>query len=77
MAFVVLVIDVPNNSISQLNADMQRPGNPHVAIVQARNELDAILGGAKDAAIQVTVRDTDPSVATSGSGSTQFLYNLK
>ncbi len=77
MAFLVLVIDVPTDSIAQLNSDIQRTGNPHVAVVQARNELDAILAGAKDASVQVTTRDTDPSVATSGSGSTQITYNLK
>lgn len=76
MAFVCLVIDVPADSIAQLNV-VQNPGNPHSAVVNARNLADAILAGAKDASVQITVRDSDPAIATSGSGSTQQSYNLK
>lgn len=76
MAFVCLVIEIPTDSITQLNSDIQRPGNPHEAVVQSRNELDALLAGAKDGLVQITVRDTDPSISTSGSGSTQESYDL-
>lgn len=76
MAFVCLVIDVPADGIGQLNT-LQNPGNPHEAVTNARNLADAILAGAKDASVQITVRDTDPAIATSGSGSTQQSYNLK
>ena len=76
MAFVCLVIDVPSDSISQLNV-LQNPVNPHEAVVNAWNLADAILAGVKDASVQITVRDPDPSIATSGSGSSQQSYNLK
>lgn len=76
MAFVCLVIDVPAESIAQLNV-IQAQGNPHVAVVNARNLADAILGGCKDASVQITVRSTDPAIATAGTGSTQLSYNLK
>lgn len=76
MAFIVLVIDVPGESIGTLNAN-QNSGNPHEAVSNAQNLLNGIQAGAVDASIQMTVRDTDPSVATSGAGSTQESYNLK
>lgn len=77
MAYVCLVIEVPAASIAQLNSDVQRPGKPHEAVVQARNLLDGLLAGTKDGEVQITTRDTDPSISTSGSGSQQESYNLK
>lgn len=76
MAFLVLVIDTSDN-IANLNQKVQRPTKPHEAVVNCRNYLDAILAGAKDCSVQVTTRDTDPAVATSGTGSQQESYNLK
>lgn len=76
MAFLVLVIDT-SDSIADLNGKIQRPTNPHEAIANARNYLDAIMGGTKDASVQMTTRDSDPSVGTSGSGSEQESYDLK
>lgn len=77
MAFLVLEIDVPAQSIAQLNASCQRSGNPQSAVNLCRNLLEAICAGAIDASIQVTSRDVTASVATSGSGSQQESYNLK
>ena len=34
------------------------------------------MGGVAASTVQVTVRDTDPSVAASGSGSTQVTFNI-
>ncbi len=76
MAFVCLVIEIPAEGIGQLNI-IQNPGNPHEAVVNARNLADALLAGAKDGEVQITVRDTDPAISVSGSGSTQESYNLK
>lgn len=76
MAHLVLVIDT-SDSIANLNSKIHNAGNPREAVVNARNYLDAILGGAIDASLQVTSRDTAPSVSTSGSGSQQESYNLK
>lgn len=77
MAFLVLEIDAPANTIAQLNAKIQRPTKPLEAVVEMRNLCDAILAGAVDASVQATTRDVTASVSTSGSGSQQVLYNLK
>lgn len=77
MAFLVLVINTPD-TIADLNAKIQMDATkPRDGVGRARNYLEAILAGAKDCAVQATTRDTDPSVATSGSGSLQKLFNLK
>lgn len=75
MAFVVIVVDV-SDSIAQLNADLQRSGKPHEAVANLKNLMQACLGRTKDSTIQVTVRSTDPSVGTAGSGSSQESYDL-
>ncbi len=77
MAFLVLVIDSPNDSIDELNSKIQRPTNSHEAVNNCIDYLGAIAGGARDASVQITTRDTDPSVGTSGADSEQELYNLK
>lgn len=77
MAFLVIVIDSPSDSIGNLNAKTQTPTKAHTAVNLLGNYLDGIKGGTIDASVQVTTRDTDPGVSTSGSGSTQQLYNLK
>jgi len=75
MAFVVLVIETPNDSIAQLNPQIQEPTKVDESINNCINLLTSIEGGLKAATVQVTVRDTDPSVSTSGSGSTQYTYS--
>ena len=77
MAFVVLVVEIPSKDIPELNAKLQRPTKPHQAVNQAIDLLAGLSGGTPNGAMQVTVRDSDPSVSTSGSGSTQQSYNLK
>jgi hypothetical protein len=77
MAFLVLVIDCPNDNIDNLNSIIQRPTKTYESVNNARNYLEAIAGGLKDAAVQITTRDTDPAVSTSGTDSTQYSYNLK
>jgi len=77
MEFLVLVIDSPD-SIAQLNSkQVVQTAKPQEGVVACREYLEAILAGAVDCSVQVTTRDTDPSVATSGSGSAQVTYNLK
>lgn len=77
MARLVLVIDT-TDSIAQLNSKcLKGSSKPHDSLQNCRNYIDAILAGAVDASVQSTTRDTDPSVGTSGSGSTQETYNLK
>lgn len=75
MAYVVLVINCPNNSITDLNNRCQDAGNLNNPINRNSNLLAAIAGGKIPAAVQVTTRDTDPTVATSGTGSTQNTYD--
>ena len=75
MAYLVLVINAPNDSIQNLNDAVQRPTKVDESIQGAVNVLLAIEGGLKAASVQVTTRDTDPSVSTHGSGSTQNSYN--
>lgn len=75
MAYLVYVISIPNESITQLNAISQRPTKPNEMLNAAENIVDALAGGLKNGTIQVTTRDTDPAVSTSGSGSQQFSYS--
>jgi len=78
MAFLVLVIDSTNDSIAQLNAKLRADSTKALEGVGAcRDYLEAILNGSVDCSVQATTRDTDPSVATSGSGSAQTSFNLK
>lgn len=74
MAFLVLVIQTPNDSITQLNEN-QEPTKVDESINNCINVLTAIEGGLKAGVVQVTVRDTDPTVSTSGTGSTQYTYS--
>lgn len=75
MAYVVLVINCPNDTIAQLNPQVQEPTLARESIQNCENLLQAIKGGDKAASVQVTVRSTDPAVATAGSGSTQNTYS--
>jgi hypothetical protein len=76
MAHLVIVIDT-TDSIADLNSKIQRATKPHETLNLLLNYFNAIGGGVVDASLQVTVRDTAPTVTTSGSGSTQLTYNLK
>lgn len=75
MAYVVLVIETPNDSIAQLNPQVQEPTKVRESINNCVNLLTAIEGGKKAGVVQATVRDSDPGISTSGSGSTQFTYS--
>ena len=77
MAFVVFVIECPNNPIGDLNNRCQDAGNLNNPLNKCANLMAAIAGGKLPASVQVTTRDTDPSVGTSGSGSQQETYNHK
>lgn len=77
MAFVCIVVEVPNDSIARLNSDIQRPTKPHEAVAQVKTLCQALLAGAKDGTVQITTRSTDPAISTAGSGSQQETYQLK
>lgn len=74
MAFLVLVVNVPNETIAQLNV-VQEPGKVWESIQNQKQILIDIQAGVLAGVVQATVRDTDPSVSTSGSGSTQNTYS--
>ncbi len=76
MAYVCLVINCPDDTIGNLNANTQNPTNSFESVNLCVNLLNSIKAGARSANVQVTVRDTDPAISTSGSGSTQNSYNL-
>lgn len=75
MAYLVLVIQTPNDGIGQLNANTQFPTKVDESINGCINVLTAIEGGLKAGVVQVTTRDTDPSVTTSGTDSQQNTYS--
>jgi hypothetical protein len=74
MAHLVIVINSPE-SISELNSKIQRKGSSPEALNNVANYISAINSANVSASVQVTVRDSDPAVATSGSGSTQESYS--
>ena len=77
MAKIVLVISTPE-SFAQSNDQVGSASGPRVEANKLCNLIMAIASGAKPGpnTIQVTVRDTDPAVSTSGSGSTQATYTF-
>lgn len=75
MAYVVLVINCPDETIQDLNDSCQFPTKVPEAIQGSINLLTAITAGSVSASIQVTTRDSAPSISTSGSGSEQYSYN--
>ena len=74
MAHIVIVINSPE-SISELNSKIQRVGSSAEALNNVANYINAVNSANVSASVQVTIRDTDPAVATSGSGSTQISYS--
>lgn len=75
MAYLVIVINSPNDSIQTLNDQAQLPTKVSEDINSLVNVLAAIAGGNKPASVQVTTRDTDPAVTTHGTKSEQETYN--
>lgn len=76
MAYAVFVINVNDgSSIADLSNRLQNAGDPADALNNCQNLITAISGGTKSGVVQVTVRGTDPGVATQGTGSTQVTYN--
>lgn len=77
MAHLVLVIQT-TDSIAELNAklDLGSSGNPEEHVAKVANYIAACQAGIVDASVQVTSRDTDPSVSTSGTGSAQQTFDL-
>lgn len=70
MAKIVIVLDSAD-SIDQLNSTLNLDATkPKAGLVNVRNLLDAILGGARVCASgYVVTRGTDPNVGTNGTDS--------
>lgn len=75
MAFLCIVINTAADSITQLNAQAETVNTVSHELNLLTNYIDAIKAGVKASTVQVTTRDTDPAISTSGSGSTQATYS--
>lgn len=77
MARLVLVINSANESIEQLNGKVMDRGGAHEAVQALKNFLAGALSGAgHDLTVEITTRDTDVIVATSGANSKQETHNI-
>lgn len=76
MAFVMIRVELPNDSVGQANTLIKDSSNPHDGLVQLRNLCDAVLAGAKEGEVAVAVRDTTQAITAAGGGSSAT-YNLK
>lgn len=77
MPFVCLVIEVPNVQIQDLNDRCQFPTKVEEAMQGNVTLIQTIQAGNLGGIMQVTTRDTDPGISTSGAGSQQYTYNHK
>jgi hypothetical protein len=79
MAHLVIVIDAQSDDIAALNDKLGlSPSvvNPDETMAKIANYIASCQGSMVDAAVRVTTRDSDPAVATSGSGSLQRTFTL-
>lgn len=84
MAVVCIVVDSANLTINQLNADMFQLNGTVALQSDAPELLNAVIdlmgaaavGNIIAGTVQVTVRDTDPSISTSGTNSNQITVNV-
>lgn len=78
MSRVVLVINDPNSSIEQLNAelDMASPEKSRTINALIDYLTGCVVGNNPAGEIEVTTRDSDVAVSTSGTGSTQITVSV-
>lgn len=74
MAVVVIVCNVADQQISDLNGRLQFPTKINESLEGCRTLIESFIAGTLNCNVQVTVRDTAPSISTSGTGSTQDTY---
>lgn len=76
MGYMCVIVSLPDETIAQIKPQVNNPTNLHEGLQGIINVITALDGGEKRSPnCYVVVRDTDPSVATSGSGSTSVSYN--
>ena len=75
---LVIIIDVENDSIADLNAKVNFGADkPFECLQGCSNYIQGVLAGAIPADVEITTRDTEPAVSTSGTGSAQLQLTLK
>lgn len=75
MAYMVLVVNLPNDSIQNINDAAQLPTKVEESIQGAIQLLIDIQAGTKPGVVQITSRDSSVAVSTSGAGSQQNTYS--
>lgn len=76
MAFINLTISIPNESVSQLNAQCYHDStNPFEGIRDCVKILESLELGTKDGIVELAICTSDPAVAPSGGGNSAT-YNL-
>lgn len=76
MAYVAIIINVPSDSITQMNQVIQQDSTePRNEINALVDYISAIASGNKPASFYVVTRDTDPAVSTHGTSSSSKSYN--
>ena len=76
MAYLCVIVSLPSETINQINPQVVFPTKTREGIQGVINVLLAVDGGDKRSDnCYVVVRDTDPTVTTSGSNSTSTNYN--
>lgn len=75
MAYMVLVVNLPSDSIQNINDACQMPTKVEESIQGAIQLLIDIQAGTKAGVVQVTSRDSTVAVSTSGAGSQQNTYS--
>lgn len=69
-----ITVNVPSGTITQLNADVIKATKGQQSLIEAIRILEKVIAGCIPANAIITTRDTDPSVGTSGSGSSQITF---
>jgi len=75
MAYLIMVVNLPNSSIADINSESQLPTKVEESLQGAIQILIDIQAGCKPGSVQLTSRDSTVAVSTSGSGSKQNTYS--
>ena len=76
MAFLMIKIEAPKLSDTELNTKLKDNSNQGIGIAELKNLLQAIAAGTVDAQVDVAVRATTQAITPDGNGEARQ-YNLK
>lgn len=76
MAFIMVRIEVPGKSVTELNQAVREDANQREGVILLRNLVEGVLAGAIGAQVDVAVRDSTQTI-TAADGGDSALYNLK